>query len=382
MISQFGGGSGGIILNPGNTAVIQQRNATTSQEYQLYTTYTSATSYERINVRGKASANFEIGPENGSAGGTLRGLTIGCYPAGTSTIVGWAQFRPNASTGAIEAFYLGPIADSTATGGNARGTNSVDLQTLRSAAASVASGTGASIIGGNNNSATGNYSFAIGTNNAGTGVNSFCGGTNSTASGQWSLCFGTYATASGSTAIALGTDASASGSSSVCIGPNTSNTTYSIAIGAYSRADRYSQLAYAGGRFAANGDAQSVSFVLRNKTTDATATVLFLDGSSTRLTIPSGKIMFCDILISGIKSDGSASACYKRKVAIKNVAGTTALVGTVEAIGTDIEDNVLTDVAITADNTNDALDISVTGIAAETWRWVAVVEGLEIEYGV
>ena len=107
-----------------------------------------------------------------------------------------------------------------------------------------------------------------------------------------------------------------------------------------------------------------------------------LDGSTTRLTIPSGKIMFCDILISGIKSDGSASACYKRKVAIKNVAGTTALVGTVEAIGTDIEDNVLTDVAITADNTNDALDISVTGIAAETWRWVAVVEGLEIAYGV
>ena len=91
--------------------------------------------------------------------------------------------------------------------------------------------------------------------------------------------------------------------------------------------------------------------------------------------------MFCDILISGIKSDGSASACYKRKVAIKNVAGTTALVGTVEAIGTDIEDNVLTDVAITADNTNDALDISVTGIAAETWRWVCTVEGLEIAYG-
>jgi hypothetical protein len=68
-------------------------------------------------------------------------------------------------------------------------------------------------------------------------------------------------------------------------------------------------------------------------------------------------------------------------VAIKNVGGTTSLVGAVEAIGTDIEDNVLTDVVITADNTNDALDISVTGIAAETWRWVCVIEGLEIAYG-
>jgi hypothetical protein len=106
-----------------------------------------------------------------------------------------------------------------------------------------------------------------------------------------------------------------------------------------------------------------------------------LDGASTRLTIPSGKVMFCDILISGIKSDGSAAACYKRKVAIKNVGGTTSLVGSVETIGTDIEDNASTDVAITADNTNDALQINVTGIAAETWRWVAVIEGLEIAYG-
>jgi hypothetical protein len=120
------------------------------------------------------------------------------------------------------------------------------------------------------------------------------------------------------------------------------------------------------------------------KTTNATPTTMLIGFgyTNTQFTIPSGKIMFADILISGIKSDGSAAACYKRKVAIKNVAGTTALVGTVEAIGTDIEDNVLTDVAITADNTNDALDISVTGISGETWRWVAVVEGLEIAYGV
>jgi hypothetical protein len=92
-------------------------------------------------------------------------------------------------------------------------------------------------------------------------------------------------------------------------------------------------------------------------------------------------MMFADIWISGIKSDGSAAATYRRKVAIKNVAGTTSLIGSVETIGTDYEDNVLTDVAITADDTNDALQINVTGIAAETWRWVAVVEGLEIAYG-
>jgi hypothetical protein len=138
---------------------------------------------------------------------------------------------------------------------------------------------------------------------------------------------------------------------------------------------------HASGSFAAAGDAQYVRFVARRKTTDATATTLMLDGSATRLTITSGKILFADVLISGIKSDGSVAAAYKRKLAIKNVGGTTSLVGSVETIGTDIEDNASTDVAITADNTNDALQINVTGIAAETWRWVAVVEGLEIAYG-
>jgi hypothetical protein len=48
---------------------------------------------------------------------------------------------------------------------------------------------------------------------------------------------------------------------------------------------------------------------------------------------------------------------------------------------TDTEDNILTDVAITADDTNDALAITVTGIAGETWRWCAVISGVEIAYG-
>lgn len=138
------------------------------------------------------------------------------------------------------------------------------------------------------------------------------------------------------------------------------------------------------GKNLTGGPAQWGLVVLSVLTTDATPATMMLGSSGvggTRRIVRSGYLLFCDILISGIKSDGSASSCYKRKVAIKNVAGTTALVGSVETIGTDIEDNVLTDVAITADDTNDALQINVTGIAAETWRWVAVVEGLEIAYG-
>jgi len=84
---------------------IDIENSTNAQSLGVYGTWTSTTSYERVNIRGKAAANFEIGPENGSAGGTLRGLTIGGYSAGTTTIAPWLTF-----TNAGAATFAGPIA--------------------------------------------------------------------------------------------------------------------------------------------------------------------------------------------------------------------------------------------------------------------------------
>jgi hypothetical protein len=247
------------------------------------------------------------------------------------------------------------VPDGSATGGNGRGANAVDLQTFRTVAGQVASGMQSVICGGAGNTASGEQS----------GVTH----------GQLNVASGQLSDAAGSSCTASALLASARGS--VC----TASAQSAVARGERSLANRLGMYAAASGQFSAVGDAQYVRFVARRKTTDNTATTLFLDGSTTRLTITSGKILFADILVSGVKSDGSAAACYKRKVAIKNVGGTTTLVGSVETIGTDIEDNASTDIAITADNTNDALQINVTGITAETWRWVAVVEGLEIAYG-
>jgi hypothetical protein len=87
--------------------------STTAQTFQLYNTYTSSTSYETLNLKGKASANFEIGPENGSAGGTLRGLTIGGYSAGTTTIAPWLTF-----TNAGAATFAGAVSASNLSGTN------------------------------------------------------------------------------------------------------------------------------------------------------------------------------------------------------------------------------------------------------------------------
>lgn len=136
---------------------------------------------------------------------------------------------------------------------------------------------------------------------------------------------------------------------------------------------------HAVGRFATTGDAQRAQFVLRCKTTTNAAVELFLDGSATRLTIPSGKIFAFTINISGVKSDGSAVAHYLRQYCLKNVAGTTSQVYAPVTIGTD--NAAGTSIALSANDTNDALKVEVTGIASETWRWVASVDAVEIAYG-
>jgi len=86
-----------------------------------------------------------------------------------------------AGTGAIQA----QATTSTATGGNARGANAVDWQTIRNVASQVASGAQSGVISGQANSATGSYSFAG-------------GGYANTSSGTYGVTAGGYSnTASG-----------------------------------------------------------------------------------------------------------------------------------------------------------------------------------------
>ena len=136
--------------------------------------------------------------------------------------------------------------------------------------------------------------------------------------------------------------------------------------------------------FAALGDAQHSQWILSNCSTSATPVTLYTNGTTAtvRLTVPSGKSYFCIINIAGIAVDGSLTqyAHYIRKVAIKNNDGTTALLGAVSTIGTDAESTAGYDVTITADNTNDALQINVTGAASNNLRWMATIDAIEIGF--
>jgi hypothetical protein len=103
-----------------------------------------------------------------------------------------------------------------------------------------------------------------------------------------------------------------------------------------------------------------------------------LNGSTTYLTIPSGKVIFCNIKVVGVKSDGSAVAHYVRQYAIKNVGGTTSEVYAPVTIGTD--NAASTSIAISAADVGDRLKIECTGLAATTIKWSACVECLEITF--
>jgi len=285
----------------------------------------------------------------------------------------------NAGSGNIYAKYGVPDLDDAGTyvAGDARGIGAVDLQQFRTASTQVASGIESVIAGGSTNSAIDFYSVVGGGigNNASGVASTVAGGSNNTSSNSSStVCGGGGHTASGIAAT-------------VCGGiSNTASGAYSTVIGgANAVADRFGMIANASGCFLNYGDSQAVSFVLRNLTTTNSPTNLFFDGTngSGRLSIPNGKILACTVNVSGVKSDGSLGVHYIRKVMIKNLNGTTSLVGTVSTVGTDVEDAGAStwDVTITADNTNDALDIKVTGATSTNIRWVAVVQGLEIAYG-
>jgi hypothetical protein len=336
----------------------------------------SGNTFQLSTTSGGAAINFTTNITAGSVIAIQANVAISQNTAVTNS----ALVLTPKGTGA---FILGPKPDGTTTGGNARGTNAVDLQRTRGSALQVASGP-SSFLSGTDNTASGDSSFVHGYFSTATNFQScILGARQSSVSGTYSVALGGYLNDISSTqSVALGGSSnSASGTSSACLGggSNSASASASVSSGYSSLANRFAMQAHASGQFSAQGDAQRARFVLRNKTTTNAAVELFLDGSSTRLTIPSGKVLGLTINITGISSTGAAVAHYLRQYCLKNVAGTTSQVYAPVTIGTD--NAAGTSIALSANDTNDALKVEVTGITSEIWRWVASVDAVEIAYG-
>lgn len=303
------------------------------------------------------------------------------------------------------------LADATT--GNARGTDSVDLQVSRPTvgATAVASGSQSVIAGGQDNTASGLRSVVVGgEKNLASGSETFIGAgdSNQVDSTQSAIVAGDTNTITGGAAneafigggrlnaitgagqsvIAGGLSNAVSSQYGAILGGLTnvvSGEAASIQGGRQATADKYGQRAFSAGQFATAADCQQTDLIWRIATTDATANVeAFLDGIALRATIPVGKTWAFDILIVG-RSSAGVSGAWTVKGAIQNNGGVTALVAAVIAAlladGTAGTWGAVGNVPVVdADNGNDALRIRVTGAAATNIRWTMHGRIMEVGY--
>ena len=265
------------------------------------------------------------------------------------------------ATGANSAIAIGENATATGANSVAIGGNIVDL---------------------NSADATGINSVAIGRNALSSALSALSFGNGAVAAGVRTVAFGDAAFAFGSDAVGIGRGVRAEGDNCTAIGGNGTDTDSAdcsaadgFAIGQHVLADDIGQFIFGSGEFATQSDASTSIYVLRNSTTDATQTELFADASAGDISVSSDCTIAFDVLITARQTDADdVSAGYTFFGVIDNNAGTTALVGSLGTVTTIGEDVVGWDVTATADDTNDGINILVTGAASDAVQWVARVE--------
>lgn len=129
-------------------------------------------------------------------------------------------------------------------------------------------------------------------------------------------------------------------------------------------------IALSNGNIAAAGDCIGEVTVLRGNTSGTTPVILSESALGGGLPIPLNAVIQAIVLVQGISEAGDV-ARFARQVCAKNVAGTSSLVSSNVTIGAD--DSGTTSLAITVSDTNDTLDIQVTGTSGNNWRWNAVI---------
>ena len=344
-------------------------------------------------ARPVASGNrsVSLGPLSQST--SSESFSAGYYARGTGAYSVAIGGRPTASsTGAIAIGFeaSGTAVMATAIGGNsssqgakASGSGSVAL------GGSYASGTNSFAAAINNNAssygATGANSIAMGNHNKSTGTQSISlGGYNNVSSGNSSFVTGYQALASGGYAIAMGYQCQATEASTVALGYQAdASAIYSIAIGnnAKSAVDR--QIAFSAGRFAALGDAQGSIFILRANASNDAAKVLTTNnstaGANNQIVAASDTCITFHGTITAMQNGAQAYGGWEIKGMLVNDGGTTSLaLGNVSDMAANNASSWA--VALSADNTNNALKIQVTGEAGHNIRWVANVQTSEVTY--
>jgi hypothetical protein len=387
-------------------------------------------------------ANFEIGSGTYTSSGTTltRSVTESSNSDSAISLSGSAEVFIAATVADLNPLYAAnessPAAQPSATGANAI---AIGDSAVASNQDSIAIGDGANsaayfgvAIGwGASTTSNGSRGIAIGKSATTDGISSFAAGDSATITntGTSAVALGTsHAAGTDSFAAVISTNSSsygASGGNSVAIGPNakctgdgvaigraaqsTTNYAYSIgfgsiasgnysfsagrdttasaratvALGEASLANIQGKMSFASSKFAANGDAQGGQFILRSDTTDATAEAMTTSNSAASATnqivAASDTCITFHGTVVAMQNGAQAHAGWEIKGMLVNDGGTTTLaLGNVSDMAATNASNWV--VALSADNTNNALKIQVTGEASHNIRWVANVQTSEVTY--
>lgn len=289
---------------------------------------------------------------------------------------------------AIGGFAIGQAAQVSANYGLALGyqSNSINVESVAvgmsraagtaSFAAAITNNTSSYGTTGANSVAIGYLAKATGAKSVAISSNTYSG--SATASGGGAVAIGDGPTASGIGSTSIGRGCTASGVNAIAMGRSAQATAEaSVAIGYPAYSDVKGGIAFAGSGYfgSALGDAQGRMYILRVETSDATATELA--ESSARIKVPTNGAVVFDGLITGLESGVNSYAGWKIEGMIVNDAGTTTLVNSAITV---IHNTPNWGLALTADNTNNRLAITVTGEASHNIRWVANIRTVETIY--
>ena len=335
--------------------------------------------------------------------------------------------RPK-GTGAI----IGAIPDGTTTGGDKRGTRSVDFQLLRGGTNQIASGNFSALIAGENNRASGLHSIGLGGyNNVASGVRSvvsgtsciasgtesFAGGSSSTASSDFTFAYGLSALANQYGSVALGTGAYAGGNHAISLGRannatgasafssgylnvasgenavalNTSNTASgmsSFVIGEFGSSFGVTNRFVFSGRSNILGSSQSSKLQLGLRTTGATPSALVVQytlgttpSASNQLTLQDNNVFRVKGSITGKQSGSTNVGVWDIDCVI--VRGTTAastVIAGTPTVSLVVNTGSFGIPTLTANTTLGCLTVTVIGVAATNIQWTCAIDTCETIY--
>lgn len=238
--------------------------------------------------------------------------------------------------------------------------------------------TGSAAVGEGNTAAWG--TFACGINNQVSGNAYLSGGAAVgdanivTASG---CALGRRNNVTGGAAYGIGEENIASADEAFSIGvANLADEMDAFAIGKLARAHMYGQIAHGFSTHSSDTDMAQQFWVMLTKTsTDATPVVLTIERNVPKYHLEPDSMWGFTLHLNAQTQDAAVCAAWVYHGAIRRSGNTTALVGTPTAAFTGKDSGASAwSVAITADDANETLAVTVTGAAGTTIRWSGLLE--------